>query len=136
MSLSQLLSIPCTVHRSSTSVDDLDVEPEATRDTYGNPIPPSVDDSTEDATYDLDTVCWLQQERRTEPGDAGELSDTFWTIFLLPSVDVDTSDSITVSGYGEFEVTGDPWQTTNPRTGQAWQVEVTARRTGPGEIAS
>jgi hypothetical protein len=130
------LNIPCSIHRTSSSVDDLDVPSETNQDTYGNPIPPAVDDSTEDATYDLETVCWLQQERRTEPAQAGELSDTVWTIFLNPSVDIDTSDRITVDDYGEFEVVGDPWQTFNPRTKLPWQVECTARRTGPEEIAS
>ncbi len=136
MSLSQLLSIPCTVHRRSSSVDDEKVVAGDNRDTYGNPIPPGVDTSPVDETYDLETVCELQQRRRDEPGDAGEMSDTFWNLFLPAGVDVDTSDSVTVDGYGSFEVVGDPWPARNPRTRLQHHVEATVRRTGPEEVAS
>jgi len=134
MSLSTLLNVPCTIHRRSTSEEDPNVSEESV-DTYGNPIPVAVGDSDDDHTYDLETLCWIQQDRRTEPGEAGEMSDAYWTIFLHHGTDVDTSDAVTVEGYGRFEFVGDPWPAVQGSP-SVWHVEGTLRRTGPDEVGS
>lgn len=129
MSLSNLLNLNCTVVRRSTSENDPGVSG-ASVDTYGNPVSPDATDSLTDDTEDIFTVCWVQQDRRTEPGDEGEMSDSFWTIFLPWGTDLDTGDAVEVDGYGVFELVGDPWPA-QQGSQRMWHVEATGRRTGP-----
>lgn len=108
--LSTLINRPCVITRrlSTGSEDD-----------YGNLIP---DEST------IETVCELQQKQRTEPAGQGELSDTQWTLFLLPGDTLRTGDVVTVDDE-DYEVVGEPWQARNPRTQLLSHVEATLRRT-------
>jgi hypothetical protein len=111
MSLTQLLSRDCTVIQRS---------PSGGSDDYGNIVPTETE---------LDTVCELQQRRRDEPSDQGELSDTVWDAFFLPTEDVRTDDALVVDG-GLYEFVGDPWTVRNPRTAADSHIEATARRAG------
>lgn len=71
-----------------------------TLDAYGNSL----------AGTTLGTVsCEIQQVRRSEPGEQGEFSVTEWTGFFPSGTVVDTSDLVTESSLGTFEVIGDPW---------------------------
>ncbi len=108
MSLTTLLSKPCTIIAKSPS-------DEVSR--FGNVLY----DETETAT-----VCELQQRRREEPEDAGELSVTVWDLFLPIGTVLHTDDTVVVDGL-EYEVTGEPW---DARTGSAtvWHVEATVVR--------
>lgn len=116
--LSTLLNRTVTISRRSPSADDDDT------DDYGN--------QNAATPTNTETVGELQQRRRDEPVDQGELSDTRWLLVLPPGTAIDTSDIVTVDG-DEFEVIGDPWHARNPRTGAESHVEVTLRRTsGPG----
>lgn len=89
-------------------------------DEYGNPVP------TEAATTVLGE---LQQVRRDEPGDQGELSDTHWLLILPAGTSIDTGDAVICDGE-IYEVVGDPWPARNPRTGAQSHIEATLRRTG------
>jgi hypothetical protein len=89
------------------------------RDAFGNDIPAEVSASV---------VGELQQRRRDEPNDAGELSAATWDLFLPAGTDVRTGDAVVVDG-SVYEVMGDPWDARNPRTGAASHVEATVTRT-------
>lgn len=108
--LSTLINTPCTITRRSSSGET---------DDYGN-------ESETETT--VDTVCELQQRQRDEPGDQGELSDTDWVLFLLPTESIDTGDLITVSGM-DFEMVGDPWPVRDPTTSTVSHLEASVRRT-------
>lgn len=111
MTLSSLLNRPLTlVSRSDEGATDL----------YGNPAP------TETQTAVLGE---LQQVRRTEPDDSGELSDTTWLLVLPAGTSVNTGDAVICDGE-VYEVIGDPWNARNPRTEVISHVEATLRRTG------
>jgi hypothetical protein len=109
--LATLINRPCKLIRRSES---------GTTDDYGNDIPSEIV---------VDTVCELQQRRRDEPSDQGELSDTVWDAFFLPTEDVRTDDALVVDG-GLYEFVGDPWTVRNPRTAADSHIEATARRAG------
>lgn len=114
MTITALINQPCTlVHRADSG----------TQDDYGNE---TVAESTRS------TVCSIQQTRRSEPGDQGEVSDTTWMVFLLPDESLHTGDQVIVSTE-TYEVTGDPWRAFNPRTGSVSHVEATVRRTAGAE---
>lgn len=69
-------------------------------DAYGNPL----------AGTTLGTVsCEIQQIRRSEPGEEGEFSVTEWMGFFPTGTVLDTSDLVTETSLGTFEVIGDPW---------------------------
>jgi hypothetical protein len=108
--LSQLINRPCTITRRSES---------GVEDAYGNDVP--------EETV-VETVCELQQQRRDEPDQQGEVSDALWIAFFLPGTAVHTGDVLTVDGE-QYEVVGDPWHPRNPRTQAEGQVEATLRRT-------
>ena len=76
----------------------------------------------------VDVVGELQQQRRIEPGEDGELSDTGWVLFLPAGTDVATGDAVICDGQ-VYELVGDPWQARNPRTHQASHIECSVRRT-------
>lgn len=75
-----------------------------------------------------ETVGELQQQQRTEPVEAGDLSDTKWLLILPAGASVMTGDAVLIDDM-VFEVVGDPWHARNPRTQQASHVEATLRRT-------
>lgn len=88
-------------------------------DAYGAEIP--TDSTTE-------ILGELQQTRRSEPNDAGEFSDTAWTLFLPAGTLINTGDAVICDGE-RFEVVGAPWPARNPRTGVASHIEASLRRT-------
>lgn len=116
MSLATLLDTPCTIVSRSDEGDT---------DAHGNPV------LTEAIS---ETTCVLQQRQRDEPGDAGELSVTLWTLFLPVDTVLHTDDAVVVDGL-VYEVVGDPW---NAKEGSPdmWHVEATLRRTASGEAGS
>lgn len=95
-------------------------------DRYGNPMP------TE--TF-VETTGELQQIRRDEPADEGELSVTTWLLVLGADTDLRTGDAI-LANDGLYEVVGDPWQARNPRTQLASHVEATLKRVADDEGGS
>ena len=120
MAITALLTRPMTlVRRASTG----------TTDPYGNQSP---------SETSVQVVGELQQQRRTEPGEQGEFSDTQWLI-VLPAdiIDVTTGDLI-ICDSETYELVGDPWRVTCPRTGTVSHMECTARRTSGAddEVAS
>lgn len=117
MSLTQLLSRPCTIVRRLASAD---------KDAHGNEVP--------DEQY-VETVCEVQQRSRREPGDEGELSDTYWEGYFPTGTAIGTGDAVIVNAIGEFEVVGEPWQANTGSVGVA-HVEATLRRTrGPEDVS-
>lgn len=115
--LSTLLNRPVTITRNLPSADE---------DEYGNEIP---DEET------VETVGELQQTRRDEPSDSGEVSRTTWLLVLPAGTDIRTGDSVDVDGE-RYELTGDPWPARNPRTRAESHVEATLIRTVGGEETS
>jgi hypothetical protein len=71
----------------------------------------------------------LQQVRRDEPDDQGELSDTRWFCALPAGTDITTGDAVICDGE-RYEVVGDPWRAVDESTGVAHHVEASLRRTG------
>lgn len=111
MTLTALLNRPLTlVTRTS----------DGTEDDYGNDRP---------GETQTDVVGELQQIRRTEPVEDGELSDTSWMLFLPAGTVINTGDAVICDGQ-VYEVVGDPWQARNPRTQVESHIECTLRRTG------
>ncbi len=109
MSLSTLLSLPCTIiYRTENG----------TTDELGNEIP---------GETEVETSCEVQQRRRGENPDQGELSITEWDGFFPVGSDLRTADAVRVPGLGVFELVGDPWPVRNPRNGQQSHVEATLR---------
>lgn len=112
-----LLTRPCTLILRTDSGE---------RDRHNNPIRDEAE---------IETLCELQQRRRDEPGDHGELSDTLWDLFLPAGTIAETIDAINVDGQ-RFEFVGDPWRVRNPRTKLVSHVEATVRRTAGVEVGS
>ena len=83
----------------------------------------------------VETVGELQQTQRTEPGDAGETSDTRWLLVLPAGTVVNTGDAVIVDGE-VYEVVGAPWPARNPRLGVASHIEASVRRTAGDEGGS
>lgn len=117
MSLTDLLNRPLILVRQ---------EPGSEVDDFGNRI-------SEEVT--LEVVGEIQQQRRSEDDDEGELSDTRWMLFLPAGTDLDTGDAVICDGE-VYEVIGDPWQARNPRTQLASHVEASLRRTSAEHEAS
>lgn len=109
MTLPGLINRECSIIRR---------RPGTTDDGYGNEIP--------EETV-VASVCEIQQRRRDEPGDAGEVSETDWIGFFLPDESLRTADAIAVDGE-EYEVVGDPWRARNPRTREFSHVEASLKR--------
>jgi hypothetical protein len=113
MPLSNLINRPCTLLRRSASADDIDEAGDAVR--------------SETAVA---AVWELQQRRRDEPSDQGELSVTTWDAFFLPGTELDGTDQIVDGPTGHlYELVGDPWEARNPRSGFR-QIEATVQRAG------
>lgn len=117
MSLASLLGRPCTIVQRSDS---------GATDPYGNDV------ATEAL---LETVCEIQQQRRDEPGDQGEVSDARWLGILPAGTELGTGDGVLVDDM-LFECVGAPWPVRNPRTGQESHVEASLRRVAAAESGS
>lgn len=118
MSLARIINRPCTIVRRVASEE---------KDELGN-------ETTEPVK--VETVCELQQQPGFRREDEGEVSDTRWTLFLLPGEEIGVGDAVQVSGAGEYEVFGEPWSARNPRTGQESHIEVAVRRTAGRDEAA
>lgn len=109
MTISSLMSLPCTVLARTTS---------ASTDAYGDEI------RTEAATV---TVCELQQVSTGEPGD--EVASTGYRLFLPANTAIDQDDSVVIEGQ-HYEISGKPNLLRNPRTGNDSHIEVEITRSG------
>lgn len=118
MSIATLVNRPCVLlYRTEDGGEDA----------YGNEIP---------TVSRVEAVCEIQQDRREERGNAGEVSDTRWTGYFLPGVELRTADAVEVEGIGTFELVGDPWPARNPRTQAEQHVEASLRLVRGAEEAS
>lgn len=117
MTLSALMNLPVTIV-TRTATDELDE--------FGN---------ERQADASVVTVGELQQLRRDEPDDQGELSDAYWALFLPAGTMITTGD-VVLAGGQQFEVVGDPWRARNPRTQVASHIECTLRRAAGDEDGS
>lgn len=117
MTLSQLLNRPMTLVLRSDVGDE---------DAYGSDVP--------DETF-VEVVGELQQQRRTEPADAGETSDSTWLLVLPAGTVLNTGDAVICDGQ-VYEAVGQPWAVRNPRSGAESHVECTLRRTAGDEGGS
>lgn len=117
--VASLITRACTITRTSES---------GTTDAYGNDIP---------GESEVSTVVEVQQRRRDEPDDQGDLSDTDWEAFFLPSETVRAGDTLTVDAE-VYQVVGEPWRVWDPHLGDYSHIEASLRRTvGPeDEVAS
>lgn len=113
MSLSTLISTPCTITRRSASTD---IDP------YGDEIP---------AEATATTVCALQQTMRMEPDAETDLSSTTWMLFLPTGTVFGSGDVATIDGE-DFEAIGEPWDATDG-TPAVWHVEATVKRVAGSE---
>lgn len=112
--LADLLTLTCSITARSAQV---------AVDEYGDEA------FTETVTT---AVCELQQRQRSETGAAGEVSSSEWLLILPAGTSIDTGDTVTVDEI-DYEVTGEPWQARNPRTGAGSHIECTLRRTAGTE---
>lgn len=97
MLIDEMLNIPCTIIRRT---------PAAETGRYGRQI-------VEESQHG--TVCYVEQRRRDEPEGQGELSSEDWFGAFLPTEKIFAGDAVVVTGFGEFEVVGDP--------GPFWDVD-------------
>lgn len=113
MGVNRMLRTPCTILRRVPDGED----------SFGNPTY---------TTEEVETVCALQQRRRDEHEEGGELSDTLWSLYLPPGTALDTGESVEVKGR-TYEVVGEPWDA-QEGSRSMWHVEATCRRTaGAGD---
>lgn len=113
MPISDLLTLPCTI----------------TRRTIPNPATVDADGNAVVAESTATTVCELQQQRRDEDSDRGEVGAETWLLILPAGTAIGLADSVTADGHN-YEVTGKPWPSRNPRTGIAHHIEATVKRAG------
>jgi hypothetical protein len=106
--VNRMLRTPCTILRRRESGEDK----------YGNPTAEPVE---------VEAVCSLQQIRRSEHVNAGELSDTLWDLFLPIDIEIGTGDAVKVSGFS-YELVGEPWRA-EEGSRSLWHIEATVRRT-------
>ena len=102
---------PCTLILRSAGEEE---------DGGGNMIPVEVQ---------VDTVCSLQQDQRAERGDAGEISESRSSLYLLPEETFNTGDGAVVDGK-LYEAIGEPERVFNERTGTYAHIEATVRLVG------
>jgi hypothetical protein len=109
----RMMNTPCTILRREATGEDK----------YGDPIFKDVA---------VQTVCALQQRRREEHDEGGEVSDTLSDLFLPTGTEVGAGDAILVRGW-EYEVVGEPWSA-EEGSPSLWHVEATVQRTtGTGD---
>lgn len=111
MSLTQLINRTCTIIRRSES---------GATDDFGNDLPTETEE---------DTVCEVQQQRRTEGEADEEIAEGDWLGIFPAGTDLRTGDAVRVDGIGTFELVGDPWPARNPRSQTESHVEASLRRT-------
>lgn len=106
MPVARMMTTDCTIVRRSV-VDD---------DSFDQEAQPE----------EVEAVCSLQQRRRDETDDRGEVSETFWDLSLPHGTEIDTGDAVKVGGR-RYELVGEPW---SPEEGSRsmWHVEATVRR--------
>lgn len=109
MGLNRMLSTPCTILREAAT---------GKKDRGGNALTEPVEQ---------EVMCALQQRRRTETEDGGEISDTLWDLYLSFGTEIDTGDSVLVGGR-RYEVVGEPWSA-QEGSRSMWHVEATVQRT-------
>jgi hypothetical protein len=117
MSLAELLSTPVTISRKIAS---------GKTDEYGDEIP---------EVETVQAVGELQQQKREERGDQGEVSTTDWVLFLPAGTDIRTGDAVTI-GVDQYQMVGDPWAVKNPRAGDISHIEASVRRVAGSEEGS
>lgn len=111
MNVERLLTRDCMiVHRTTGTTDD-----------YGNEIP---------GEALIDTRCYCEQRRSTEPAGVGERASTDWLVVLPADTTVTVADKVRIDGTLELEVIGDPWPAHDPWAGQTSHIELLARETG------
>jgi hypothetical protein len=114
MSISRMMRTSCTI---------IQRVPTGEVDRHGDAITEEVE---------VETRCALQQDRRTEHEEGGEVSDAFWRLFLPWGTEVGSGAAIMVDGR-EYELQGEPWSASEGSRSM-WHVEAAVRRTaGTGE---
>lgn len=83
------------------------------------------DDELEPGTP-IDTVCWFEQQQRSE-NLRDDTTEATFAVYLPPDTTLNPADQIAVEDF-TFEVIGPPWTAIDPRTTFATHVEATARR--------
>jgi hypothetical protein len=106
MSIARRLKTDCTIVRRSVVDDE------------------SFDQETK--PEEVETKCSLQQQRRDENSDRGEVSETVWNLFLPHGAEIDTGDAVRVKGKA-YEVKGEPWSA-EEGSRSMWHVEATVSR--------
>lgn len=106
MPVARMMQTPCTLVRRSV-VDD---------DSFDQEAQPE----------EVETLCALQQRRRDETDDRGEVSETFWDLFLPHGTEIDTGDAVKVNGR-TYELVGEPWSAEEGSRAM-WHVEATVQR--------
>jgi hypothetical protein len=115
--IERLINRPCVLERDpeSEEAEERDdwAEPSEAPD-LGSPI-------------QVETVCELQQRRREEPGEHGEMSDTDWVAYFKPDEDVSTASRLIVDDE-VYEFVGDPERKRDPFTRRFSHIEASLRR--------
>lgn len=75
----------------------------------------------------VETRCALQQRRREEHEEGGEISDSLSTLFLPFGTEIDTGDAVEVDDQ-RYELAGEPWSA-QEGSQSLWHVEASVRRT-------
>jgi hypothetical protein len=113
MSATRMMTTDCTILRRE----------EGEEEEFGKPAGPP---------EEVKSRCALQQRRRSEHDEGGELSDTLWDLLLPSGTTIGTGDSVRVEGR-EYELVGEPWDA-QEGSRSLWHVAATVRRTaGTGE---
>jgi hypothetical protein len=109
MSVTRMMTRTATIHRELET---------GQKDRGGNALTEPVEEEVR---------CALQQKRRTEEEDGGEISDTLWDLYLPFGTEIDTGDSIVVDDR-RYEVVGEPWSA-QEGSRSMWHLEATVQRT-------
>ena len=97
-----------------------------TTDDYGNDIPSETQEEVD---------CYLEQRRRTEDDELGEVSEADYLLILPAGTAIDTGD-VAVVDERAYELIGDPWSAHDPDTSADHHIEATVRRTAGEEDLS
>lgn len=113
MTITQLLTIPCTITTPST-----------TTDVYGDVV------TDYDAATSVATTCYLAAGNATEvTADGGQVSTWTWTLYLSAALAgaIEATSRVTLGDGRVLEVDGPPRQLLNARTGTVDHLEVAMR---------
>lgn len=80
-------------------------------------------------------ACYLEQRRRSEDENLGEVSEADYLLVLPAGTDIDTGDEVIV-GEHHYEMIGTPWVADNIGSARVGHVEATVRRTAGEEDLS